>query len=41
MSMFYVFKIFDADLFEELKRQHEPCLIDSSKLTIEEKIAKG
>ena len=29
------------DLFEELKKQHESCLIDNCKLLIEEKIAKG
>ena len=30
-----------TDLFEELKKQRESCLIDNSKLFIEEKIAKG
>ena len=30
-----------TDLFEELKKQRETCLIDNGKLFIEEKIAKG
>ena len=36
----YVTSLF-TDLFEELKKQRESCLIDNGKLFIEEKIAKG